>query len=376
MKVLFILTYYYPYWTGLTQYAKRVAEGLSLKGFQVTVLTTKHANGLKDKEVLNGVKVIRKPVLFRLSRTLISLQIIISLWSEIKNNDQIIVFLPLAEVFLVALLCKLFGKNFLLVHNGDLVLSKGLTNRLIEKIYFITTELAIQFSNGIIIHTKDYALNSSSLSKFPNKWKVILPPFPPLKVDKKYLSKLKLKLGFGEKAIIGFSGRFVEEKGFDFLFRAIPLVIKKNPSVIFVFAGETNIPYENFFEKNKFLIEPYKKYCNFLGLIDQTKMAAFYQTLDLLVISSRTDCFPFVQVEALLCGVPVVVTDIPGARWPVKKTGMGIVVKPKDVKGLAEGILKAIKNKQKYKESRKEVIKLFDYEKSINDFITILRERT
>ena len=55
MKLLFILTYYYPYWTGLTQYAKRVAEGLAEQDFQVRVLTTQYDPTLKTEEVINKV---------------------------------------------------------------------------------------------------------------------------------------------------------------------------------------------------------------------------------------------------------------------------------------------------------------------------------
>jgi glycosyltransferase involved in cell wall biosynthesis len=73
MKILFILTYYYPHWTGLTQYAKRLAEGLAKQGYRITVLTTQHELSLKTNERIAGVSVLRKPVLFRFSRTLISI---------------------------------------------------------------------------------------------------------------------------------------------------------------------------------------------------------------------------------------------------------------------------------------------------------------
>ena len=43
---------------------------------------------------------------------------------------------------------------------------------------------------------------------------------------------------------------FVEEKGFDILLQAIALLEKKRDDLHFVFAGATEIDYEDFFKKN------------------------------------------------------------------------------------------------------------------------------
>ena len=42
MRILSILTYYAPHWTGLTQHAQHVAEGLAARGHDVTVLTSRY----------------------------------------------------------------------------------------------------------------------------------------------------------------------------------------------------------------------------------------------------------------------------------------------------------------------------------------------
>ena len=59
MKILSILTYYYPHWTGLTAYAKRIGEGLAARGHRVTVLTTRHHRSLPQEEVTHGVRIVR-----------------------------------------------------------------------------------------------------------------------------------------------------------------------------------------------------------------------------------------------------------------------------------------------------------------------------
>ena len=71
MKILVTLTFYHPHWTGLTAYAKRMAEGLAARGHQVTVLTSQHAPELPREEHINGVRVIRLPYVARVSRGVI-----------------------------------------------------------------------------------------------------------------------------------------------------------------------------------------------------------------------------------------------------------------------------------------------------------------
>lgn len=373
MRILFLLTYYYPHWTGLTQYARRLAEGFVKRGYKVTVLTTKHGKGLKDEEVVNGVEVKRKPILFRLSRTFISPQFIFSFWEEIGRCDRVVIYLPFAEVLIAAILARIFKKKLYLVHNGDLVLPKGYVNRIIKLIYYWSTFLAMKLATKIIVYTEDYSNHSKLLLNFKNKWVRIWPLFTIPKPNPVRIDVLKKKYKLDNKKIIGFSGRFVEEKGVDILLKAIPEVISQIPKAHFVFAGETKIAYENFYEQNVVLIRKNKKNITFLGLIQNAeKLAAFYATCHCLVLPSRTECLGSVQVEAMLLDIPVVATNIPGARMIVKKTGMGVVVKKEDQKSLAKGIIKVLENRRKYTNLNNKVSKIFDYQKTLDQYESLI----
>jgi glycosyltransferase involved in cell wall biosynthesis len=98
----------------------------------------------------------------------------------------------------------------------------------------------------------------------------------------------------------------VEEKGVDYLLKAIPLIIRELPNTHFIFCGEHRVSYENFWLKVEPLINKYKKYITLLGLLSQQEVFMFYKSLEVLVIPSRTDCFPFAQIEAQLSGTPSV----------------------------------------------------------------------
>ncbi len=368
MKVLIVLTYYLPHWTGLTQYAAELAKGLTKLGHEVTVLSTKHQDNLKKKEVLDGVIVIRTRPTFKISRSIVSLEMLGLLPENFVRSDLIFAFLPLNEALLLGIMCLITNKKLYFVHNGDLVLPKGIINRVIEAIFFVSTLTAIKMSKGIIVNTTDYAMNSHFLTKCREKWINLLPPLSPLTDTKTRIVDKKIK-----GPVFGFAGRFVEEKAFDILLKAIPLVVSRLPDAKFVFAGETNVGYENTFKRNADLIRPAKDSLIFLGKIPREDMGSFYKACDLIIISSRSDFFPFVQVEALLAGVPSVVTDIPGARWLVKTTGAGVVVPKEDPEALAEGILKAWKEREELTLLTKKVRKLFDVPRILQSYESLAK---
>ncbi len=372
-KVLLVLTYYRPFWTGLTQYAARVAEGLVERGYEMGVICGQHEKKLKRNEKIKRVEVTRIPYLIKMSRSLVLPSFPWEFYKKIKDYDVVVVYLPFQQIIPAVLITKLLGKKLFLVHNGDLVMPKegGVVARLMERIYYLTTDLAVILADKIIIHTKDYANHSGSLSKFKNKWAVCMPPVKIPSIENFAVIKFKKKYGLPKKKLIGFAGRFVEEKGVDYLVRAISLITKKRKDIHFVFAGDYKIPYENFWQRIAPLIEENKKNISLLGLLDDKReIFVFYKAMDIFVVPSRTDCFPFSQVEAMLSGLPSVCTNIPGARWLVKNTGLGLLVKPRSYKALAEGLLKVVSNKGRYQTNKqvREMKRIYNYERLIDRF--------
>jgi glycosyltransferase involved in cell wall biosynthesis/uncharacterized HAD superfamily protein len=367
--VLFLLTFYYPHWTGLTVYAQRIACFMAKRGYQVYVLTSQHDPLLEKKAVFQGVKIRRVAPLLKLSRSVLTPGII---WQMIKEKDRyqvISIHLPFAEVLSATIIGKLLGKKVYLTHNGDLVLPKGLFNRLLEKTYYWLTYWSAKASDGIIAQTEDYARSSPLLSRLGKKLIFIKAPVEIPAPDEAIIKEIKKKNHLGGKKLVGFAGRFVEEKGFDYLLKAIPDVLEKFPGTVFVFAGKTDIEYENFYQQCLPLIKKYKENLCFLGLIkSKRRLASFYKMLDVFVISSRSDCFPSAQIEAALSGTPVVCTDIPGARQLVGETGFGVLVKVGSSRSLATGIIKVLENPQKYLARYPLVKKKFSSQESFSSY--------
>jgi len=65
MKILTVLTYYRPHTSGLTIYVERLARTLVKRGHQVTVLTSQYEPQLAPEEFIDGVRIVRAPVLLR-----------------------------------------------------------------------------------------------------------------------------------------------------------------------------------------------------------------------------------------------------------------------------------------------------------------------
>ena len=73
------------------------------------------------------------------------------------------------------------------------------------------------------------------------------------------------------------------------------------------------------------LIKQYEPYLTFLGTLNPAQMADFFALCDVVTVASinNTESFGLVQVEAFMCGTPVVATNLPGVRQPVTHDGHG-----------------------------------------------------
>lgn len=391
-KVLVATDFYYPHWTGLAQSFLHFFTAVKDR-FAIQIRTVQSHQTVPTCSQVNSVVVWRSPALFGLSRAKISLAYLADIWRASKTAEVLVINSPSAHILPLALIGWWRRLRVVLFHNGDLLLPSGAMNRLIEWIFDMSTHIACQLATVVATYTDDYARNSRILSPYIYKFKatgiplhstvsspVVQPELLKLSPGQQTLKTeqlqrvANLKPAHSQKKLVGFAGRFVEEKGFDLLFSAIPLVVKTLPNVEFVFAGETKMGYEHFFEQNAPLYKAVKPHLTLLGLLDPEGLTAFYQQLDIFVLPSRSDCFALVQAEAALQGVPVVVADIPGARDLVVQTGFGTLFTSQDTYDLAEKIIWAITNQAKLKTAYPAVIEYFNYDKRSHAFAQLLAE--
>jgi glycosyltransferase involved in cell wall biosynthesis len=376
LHILIFIHYYFPHRTGLTIHVQQVAEELVRRGHEVTVITTRYLNELpRDEEMHNGVRVIRLWAAFKFSRGMVTPALPLAAYLAMRQADVVSIHTPTPEVGLVAAIAKIAGVNIVATHHGDLVLPKGFMNRVIQGGMFMMFKFMAQNAAQLIAYSQDYAENSYYLKPFLGKTTVNYPPISMPKPDLEAAAALRKEWQIGDAPVIGYSGRFVEEKRPELAILALETINKTYPNTCVVFAGEYDIAYEDTWQRQQPIIEKYKEQLVFLGLLkDRQALANFYAACDVLVLPSDTECFALVQVEAMLSGTPVVMTNIAGGRVPVTVTGMGKLAKQGDANSIGQAVVDILNEPKKYTKSREAIETSFSFEETVNRYEELFRK--
>lgn len=349
--------------------AQHVAEGMAARGHQVTVLTSRFDRSLAAEETLNGVRVIRLPALMRVSRGWVMPGFPRAVRELAAEHDTVQIHSPMLEAALTARAAQQAGKRIVITHHGDLVMPRRPFDQLVQVGVTTLLRMAFRRADRVVVYTRDYLDHSEFLRPFVSKAVPILPPVFIPAPSPEQATAWRAELGVANAPLIGFAGRFVEEKGFDFLLRAVPIVAREFPTVRFAYAGDRNVAYEDFYDRCRPLVERADDHLLWLGLLrDRQQLADFYRMCDLIAVPSRTDNLPLVPLEAMRCGTPAVVTDIPGARVSVQLSGMGLLVRPRDEVALAAGIMQVLRDRARYLKPQAEIDAVFDPVRSLDAY--------
>jgi glycosyltransferase involved in cell wall biosynthesis len=380
LKILFILTYYRPHVSGLTIYVERLAKALAARDHEVTVLTSRYARDLPAEEIVEGVRVVRVPVARRLNKGVLMPTFPFLALREIKASDVVSIHLPQVEGALAALLTRLARRKPIITYHCDLQMPPVWYGKIVDRLTFLDNLLAGKLADTIVAYTRDFAEHSPFLSRFGAKVRVILPPVVIPEPSQSGIEALRRQGGLRNgQPVIGFAARFAYEKGANYLIEALPHILQSVPDARVVFAGPygSDVIGETIWEDLQPLIKQYRSYLVFLGTLSPAQMADFFALCDVVTVASinNTESFGLVQVEAFMCGTPVVATDLPGVRQPVKMTGMGEIVPPADSAGLAAGILKVLAAPDHYVMPRAEVMRLFDMQGTVTAYDRLFEEK-
>jgi len=214
----------------------------------VTVLTTRHLASLPREEVVDGVRVFRLEPLASFSRGMIVPGLPFALARLLLRTDVVQMHTPLPEALLVAGMARAFGVPLVMTHHGDIVMPSSPREKAIETAAFAVLSGAARLASAVTSYSDDYADSSRLLAAVREKVVSIRPPVLLPEPDRAAAERWRAELGLDGRTLVGFAGRFVEEKGFDVLLRALPILQARIPNVQLVFAGEPNVAYERFFE--------------------------------------------------------------------------------------------------------------------------------
>jgi glycosyltransferase involved in cell wall biosynthesis len=153
-------------------------------------------------------------------------------------------------------------------------------------------------------------------------------------------------LGVGKAfPVVGYVGRIMPEKDLETWVHAASLVAHEYPQARFVLVGEG---------KDDSYLEQLKRLAVDFGIGERTHFPGYrsdlipvYASFDLFVLSSRREGLPNSILEAMAMGLPVVTTDVAGAKELVVNGETGLVVPQQDVHGLAKAILTILGDEQR-----------------------------
>lgn len=348
MKVLMITTDF-PYASNsgtITQggggsCVAQLVKGLKKRKINVSVITREEKHMQKE---LMDVPIHRTKFVYlgfresKITHSLFSLPAAISIVRK-ENPDIIHSHNPAAAITGIAV-AKLFNKPHILTMHGpwSSVRLQNLTRALARKIEGFAVR------NSIVTTCDSEALKKEM--EILHKVKTIAIQNA---VDNELFGQLtkrkareKLGVKFNGKLVL-FTGRFVAEKGLDSLLEAATAVLDRKNMVKFLLIGGG---FDEHIVKNWIKHNPkYKNNIIVIPFLKHEMMNVAYNAADMFVLPSLAEGLSRSLMEAMVCGLPCIATDV-GGNAELLSSDRGILVKPRNSRELASAIIRVISNEK------------------------------
>ncbi|MFQ5480246.1 MAG: glycosyltransferase family 4 protein [Thermodesulfobacteriota bacterium] len=173
--------------------------------------------------------------------------------------------------------------------------------------------------------------------------------------------------------IVGAVGRFEEQKDFNTFLEAAAIIKERRAEVKFLIVGEGP------------LRPQIEARISSLGLVDdviltgwKTNVADYMKTMDIFCLSSKWEAMPFIVLEAMAMGKPIVATEVGGVGEVLRDEGADFLLQPEDPKGFAGAVTRLIEDKELRtklgKANRVKIEKNFNLEGMINSYEKLYKD--
>lgn len=169
------------------------------------------------------------------------------------------------------------------------------------------------------------------------------------KPSKKGLSNVRKRHGLKQGNLVILAvGRLVYKKGFDYLIKAMPEVVKQFPEAKLIIGGEGDLMKE---WKKLAIKLGVEKSILFVGSIERNEIIYYYNLADIMVAPSiidkkgNVDGGPVVSFESMACAKPQIVTNVLGVADVIKDGVNGFIVRQKDSKAISNALVDLLLSK-------------------------------
>jgi len=153
---------------------------------------------------------------------------------------------------------------------------------------------------------------------------------------------LRAQLGLAPDAmVVGMVARLAPQKGVGIFVRAAARVLERQPRTVFVLVGGGPLEAEVRARVLELKLAPEQ----FKILGHRQDAERLYPAFDIVALSSLYEGLPYVLLEAMAWGVPVVATDVLGSRDVVSDGETGFLARPNDPDHIADRILVLIEDR-------------------------------
>jgi rhamnosyl/mannosyltransferase len=297
---------------------------------------------------MDGIDVVRLPERYHLFEAPIIPQIALAALKEDYDILHVHGTVPsISDLTLIA--GHLRRKPKVITYHYDAVTPKyGLLGRLSGVVYALLARPIVKLAEAIVATTRSYAKTSSLLRDIGKKIVII-----PCGVDTdRFLpsqSQRNKKAGSShEGRRVLYVGKLIHYKGVNNLIKAFRLVIDRCPNCRLAIVGNGEQRDELIHLVNELQLDGE---VTFLGDLPDSQLPQQYQESDVLVLpslESRREAFGMVLLEAMSCGIPVIVSDIPGPDEVVHNAENGFLAPPGDIPKLAEAMIKILNDPHRH----------------------------
>lgn len=327
MRIWLLPSAFYPHVGGVEEATFQLSRELQRQGHEVLVVTNRHPPTLSDTETIDGVTVRR--VVFDSPRKALvptarfAYRTVAALGAVWKEAPPRVVHVNCVsnQILVATMLCRLRGIPLVLTTQGEVDMDA-------DRVYQRSSYARRMFRLGVRASAALTACSAWTIEGAAE----IAPGFREAVVIPNGIDAEAWSVGPRvDEPIATAWGRHVEQKGFDLLIDAWPLVRRRVPGARLLVGGEGR-------ETAK-LMDAATEGIEFCGVLDHRGVQQLLNQSRIAVVPSRIEPFGIVALEAMAVGRPVVWSELGGLREATG--GLGWAVDPRDPVALATSIVAA-----------------------------------
>jgi|WetSurMetagenome_2_1015567.scaffolds.fasta_scaffold85918_2 glycosyltransferase involved in cell wall biosynthesis len=260
----------------------------------------------------------------------LQLKISLAIFKTSKHVDFYIFFIGSDVLLLPMVIAHLVRKKVYLLYAGSLV--KSSSNDPLVSGLKILQFFTWTFADKIIVYS-DSIIKEDSLERWAGKIVIARQHF----ID---FDRFRITKGYpSRECIIGYVGRFSEEKGIVHLLHAIPNIVSKKPDIRFLFIGDGPL---------KDTIWQYIQENNLSdtiilhGWVSHSILPDCFNQMKLLIIPSDTEGLPNVMLEAMACGTPVLANPVGAIPDVIIEGKTGFIMENNSPEIIAQNLLRVL----------------------------------